>query len=188
MGVGSLQNTGQEIIDATQNHTYQDLLDSLDHDFACQNSEFIEINKQNMIFVHLGELDYRFFWGCMKLYDALGFNYFQLYLAIVKREFGNFSGGIEHWMDCSYGYSQPSGDHDYSQAYDCLSLLIEALRFFGLDCYDGMSILELQTVFQALPILRKAAYQTVLQQRIEKGQQTKRLAEDNASPIHQSYA
>ena len=104
--------------------TYQELLNELDNT-PCQNSEFIEINKMGMLQVGpMDDQDYQYFWGCMKIYDAYGVNFFPQYLRLYLGFYGDYSKGIANWIheDVQNGYR-----HLYS-----LKELVETLRFFAL--------------------------------------------------------
>lgn len=64
------------------------------------SSEFIEINKGGMVLIgDMNNDDYSVFWKCMRIYEALGINYFAEYVNLRQSNYGNFSHGIEHWFN-----------------------------------------------------------------------------------------
>lgn len=116
------------------NETFQSLLGKIDVSL-CENSEFIELNKIRMVEIGpMDEQDYRFFWGCMKLYDKYGVNYFSDYIDLRKGLFGDFSSGIEQWIK--------SGNTE-----NALHSVVETMRFFGIDSYQGIPFDEFEQAF-----------------------------------------
>lgn len=146
--------------------TYQELLLTTDGVFA-PNNEFININKESII--HLRPPDYDFFWGCMKLYDVYGINYFEKYMDITMGGFGDFSGGIEEWL-AYYGRDirelEFFGESKIGYR-ERLSNLIHWMRFFGLSYYEGINIEDLKELQKNVFILYRDAYYKILIQREE---------------------
>lgn len=140
--------------------TYQELLKSVS-DYKCQNSAFIEINKRLMAQVDLNEQDYDFFWGCMKLYEKLGVNYYESYLKARTGEHGDLSGGVEQWLK-SYGLSMSIWESHNVNYYDTYSTqldeLIKTLSFFEINDYCGKSLLELNALQKETKIDWERAY------------------------------
>lgn len=128
------------------------------------NNKFIEINKRSII--HLDIPDYDFFWGCMKLFDTYGINYFDKYMDIVTGRFGDFSDGLESWL-ASFGMSLNGMECFNNQIlnYHCrLSELIEWLHFFDISYYQGISVLTLEALLKRTPELYREAYSTLSKQ------------------------
>ncbi len=144
--------------------TYQELLNELD-DTPCQNSEFIEINKMGMLQVGpMDDQDYQYFWGCMKIYDAYGVNFFPQYLRLYLGFYGDYSKGIANWIheDVQNGYR-----HLYS-----LKELVETLRFFGIASYQGISLQDFENALAEAPALYQSEQNELQQSRNEKRRKT----------------
>ena len=127
--------------------TYQSLLSKLDS-APCQNSEFIELNKIRMVECGpLDDQDYMYFWGCMKLYEEYDVNYFAYYLDLLSGFFGDFSNGVDEWINDRYFRH----DEDMLREFVCI------LRFFGIENYDGISFQELNDVLEKYKIHARKA-------------------------------
>lgn len=144
--------------------TYQELLLATDGVFS-PNNEFIDINKESIVGLRLQ--DYDFFWGCMKLYDIYGINYFKKYMDITMERFGDFSGGIEEWL-AYYGRDIKEIElfSEREIGYrEGLSDLIYWMHFFGLSHYGRICISDLERLLEATPELYRAVYDKALKQR-----------------------
>lgn len=146
------------------NNTYKELLDGLDNT-PCQNSEFIEINKLQMAMV--GPMDsqaYQYFWGCMKIYDAYGVNYFPKYLELYLGSYGDYSKGIAHRIHKDV---QNGCMHSYS-----LRELIETLHFFGITTYQEIGLQDYERAMADAPVLYQLEQIELQQSRNEKRRKT----------------
>ncbi len=115
-------------IESWTTETFRSMLAKFDNPI-CQNNEFIERNKWGM--VEIGPMDaqdYYFFWGCMKIYEEFGVDYFAYYIDLKKGLFGNFSNGINGWFD----------DKHLPHSEDQLEELVNVMRFFEIDCYQNI--------------------------------------------------
>ena len=143
--------------------TYQELLNDLD-DVYSQNSEFIEINKMKMVNAGpMNEQDYQYFWGCMKIYDAYGVNYFGAYLDLLLGFYGNYSNGIESWIK----EDVRGAWHNYS-----FIELVETLRFFGISSYQGISLQDFEKALAVSSTLYRSAEIELQHSREEKRKKT----------------
>lgn len=164
--------------------TYQELLTAI-ADAPCKDNSFIEMNKVLMCGItghpslhQLSDVDYDYFWGCMKLYETYGINYYDNYLKIALHIFSDFSRGLEHWLS-NLGTSvisvNPYDDKSRHRKLYCkeLTTLVEALKFFGLGQYMGMSIAELENLLENAPMQWNRLFDETIRQREEKGAKTK---------------
>lgn len=172
----TLQQGYDELMDSIRKHTYKELLEGLDEDTPRFSGEFIEATKFDLIQVIITDEVCKIFWECMRLYNAYGFNYFQMYLRVAGGEFGDFSKGLEHWRSHyhSSGYWECQKDYGTNQLLAELTSLIESLRFFGCDDYQGLCIADLEKMLQQIPSVCQAAYTDLVRKRADKGEQTKK--------------
>ena len=167
------------------NTTYKAILASLDG-APCQNSEFIELNKYAMCGIYgrswnpysLSPDDYKIFWGCMKIYNSLGINYFANYLKIISLYYGDFSHGLKGWLLAQGGSIAAMNiysEHDEHLTSFCQEIqeICETLRFFELDNYGGLSLSELETMLETAPNLWRSMCREEFQRREEKSELTK---------------
>lgn len=160
--------------------TYKKLLATLDN-VPCQNSEFIELNKYAMCSIWnldysfnthytLNKTDYDFFWGCMKIYDAYRVNYFMEYLKITSRYYGDFSRGINKWIqDFSEELMMSESeiieyDYWFSTYCEYLEEICTTLKFFEFEHYGGVTLACLQTLLKEAPNQRRLKLNKIMQQ------------------------
>lgn len=155
-----------------QDKTFCDILSEVG-DTPCHCSDFIELNKRSM--VEIGEMndsDYEIFWGCMRIYEALGINYFSSFADLCKGIYGDFSQGIEAWFNHnSIMGLRPSKDHFLE--------VVEILRFFEISIYDGIPFSEYEQKAKEAAALYQEATCREMQRRQEKGAQTIQQRVDN---------
>ena len=115
-------------IETWPTETLRSMLAKLDN-HICQNNEFIERNKWGMVEIGpMDEKDYAIFWGCMRIYEEYGVDYFSYYLDLIKGLYGNFSNGIDGWFDNKY----------LPHSEDRLIELVNVMRFFEIDYYQNI--------------------------------------------------
>lgn len=125
--------------------TFRSMLAKLDNQ-TCQNNEFVEHNKWGMVEIGpMDEQDYNFFWGCMKIYEEYGIDYFAYYIDLKKGLYGNFSNGIIEWFDDKY----------LPHSEDRLVELVNVMRFFEIDYYDNISFIEFEEALAQYRVLEK---------------------------------
>lgn len=139
----------------------------------CHCNEFIERNKFNIVEMgRMNDFDYEIFWGCMRVYEALGIDYFSNYAALHKGIYGDFSQGIEAWFDHSsiMGW-RPSKDQFLE--------IVEILRFFDISVYNGIPFSEYEQKAKEAAALYQEATDREMQRRQEKSTQTIQQHLDN---------
>lgn len=143
-----------------QDKTFYDILSEIGNT-PCHCNEFIERNKFNLIEIgRMNDFDYEIFWGCMKVYEALGIDYFSNYADLRKGVYGNFSQGIEAWFNHSSIMEQrPSSDRFLE--------VVESLRFFKISGYHGIPFSEYQQKAEEAAALYQAATEKEMWQRQE---------------------
>lgn len=127
--------------------TLRSMLAKLD-DHICQNNEFIERNKWGMVEIGpMNEKDYTFFWGCMKVYEEYGVDYFTYYIDLKKGLYGNFSNGIDGWFD----------DKCLPHSEDTLVELVNVMRFFEIDYYQNIPFKVFENALERYRVLEAEA-------------------------------
>ncbi|MGL5434564.1 MAG: hypothetical protein ACRDBO_04085 [Lachnospiraceae bacterium] len=160
-----------------EGRNYNDLLE-LTGNTCCQNNKFIELNKRDMVCVSLDEMDYRFFWGCMKLFDAYELNYFNLYLKVIMGHYMHLDD-IEKRMDY-LGLSlhpcqaDPSLNYDFSAYSKDLMELITIVKFFGLEHFDNDMIVQLESALE----MAQDTYMDLHSKALQLKQQTQQLKKE----------
>ena len=158
--IGHRENDWWEKIKTSE--SFYSLLEKIDNS-PCENSEFIELNKISM--VEIGPMnvdDYRFFWGCMKLYNKFAINYFVYYLYLRKGLFGNFSHGIVAWIDPNSPY----------HSKEDLENLVSTLRFFNFESYQGIPLQEFENALADYPLHEKMAQKRIAEENSKKSEKT----------------
>jgi len=142
-----------------ENETFQSLIDKIGTS-SCENNEFIELNKIKMVEIGpMDDQDYHFFWGCMKLYEKYGVNYFSYYLDLRREIFGDFPVGIEQWIK--------SGNDERK-----LLAIVNVMRFFGISSYQGISFDEFEHAIAAFPQYEKKVQALIQEENREKAAKT----------------
>ena len=120
-----------------QDQTIRELLSQLP-DTPCRSSEFLEKNKWHMVEMGpMNAFDYEVFWGCMRIYEAKGTDYFPGYALLRTGAYGSFSEGISSWFEDDSFQSQRPAD-------DVFREVVALLRFFCIDSYDGIPFSEFE--------------------------------------------
>lgn len=156
-----------------QDKTFYDILSEIGNT-PCHCNEFIERNKFNIIEIRgMNDFDYEIFWGCMRIYEVLGIDYFSNYANLRKGIYGDFSQGIEVWFNHS------SSIMEQRPSTDRFLEVVEVLRFFKISVYDGIPFSDYEQKAEQAAVLYQAATDKEIQQRQEKCAKTIQQRVDN---------
>lgn len=155
-----------------QDKTFYDILSEIGST-PSQCNEFIERNKFYLIEIgRMSDFDYEIFWGCMRIYEVLGIDYFSNYADLRKGLYGNFSQGVEAWFDHSSIMGWPPSKDQFLE-------VVGILRFFEISVYDGIPFSEYEQKAKEAAILYQEATNREMQRRQEKSSQTIQQRLDN---------
>lgn len=123
--------------------TYLELLDPNREDDRVKKVEFFKSNGVNLIMgLYTSDIDYKFFVGCMEIYENTGINYFNNYKKLLMHhQYRIVNKGIRNYVGSIDPYVSDRINSSYLNDYKKEVLeTIKIMNFFNIGSYNDIDI------------------------------------------------